>query len=59
MDLPVLGTEIDDIGDLDKKYLANEEQFLIECKINPMIKGGTGQRKHVLVAPAFQPPQRE
>jgi len=27
MDLPVLGTEIDDIADLDKKYLANEEQF--------------------------------
>jgi hypothetical protein len=26
MDLPVLGTEIDDIADLDKKYLANEEQ---------------------------------
>jgi hypothetical protein len=27
MDLPVLGTEIDDIADLDKKYLVNEEQF--------------------------------
>jgi hypothetical protein len=27
MDLPVLGTEIDDIADLDKKYLPNEEQF--------------------------------
>jgi hypothetical protein len=27
MDLPLLGTEIDDIADLDKKYLANEEQF--------------------------------
>ena len=27
MDLPVLGTEIDDIAELDKKYLANEEQF--------------------------------
>jgi hypothetical protein len=27
MDLPVLGTEIDDIALLDKKYLANEEQL--------------------------------
>ncbi len=27
MDLPVLGTEIDDIALLDKKYLANKEQF--------------------------------
>jgi hypothetical protein len=27
MDLPVLGTEIDDIADLDTTYLANEEQF--------------------------------
>ena len=27
MNLPVLGTEIDDIADLDKKYLANEGQF--------------------------------
>ena len=31
MDLPVLGTEIDDIADLDKKYLANEEQFRLNA----------------------------
>ena len=27
MDLPVLGTEIDDSADFDKKYLANKNQF--------------------------------
>jgi hypothetical protein len=27
IDLPVLGTEIDDIADLDNTYLANEEKF--------------------------------
>ena len=31
MDLPVLGTEIDDIADLDKKFLANEEQFRLNA----------------------------
>jgi hypothetical protein len=31
MDLPVLGTEIDDIALLDKKYLANEEQFRLNA----------------------------
>jgi hypothetical protein len=31
MDLPVLGTEIDDIADLDKKYLANEEKFRLNA----------------------------
>ena len=31
MDVPVLGTEIDDIADLDKKYLANEEQFRLNA----------------------------
>ncbi len=27
IDLPVLGTEIDDIADLDKKYMENKMQF--------------------------------
>jgi hypothetical protein len=31
MDLPVLGTEIDDIALLDKKYLANKEQFQLNA----------------------------
>ncbi len=31
MDLPVLGTEIDDIADLDVKYLANEEKFRLNA----------------------------
>ncbi len=32
MDLPMLGTEIDDIADLDKKYLSNEEQFCLNAE---------------------------
>jgi hypothetical protein len=32
MDLPVLGTEIDDIADLDKKYLADEEEFRLNAE---------------------------
>jgi hypothetical protein len=32
MDLPVLGTEIDDIADLDTTYLANEEQFWLNAE---------------------------
>jgi hypothetical protein len=32
LDLPVLGTEIDDIADLDKKHLANEEQFCLNAE---------------------------
>jgi len=31
MNLPVLGTEIDNIADLDKKYFANEEQFRLNA----------------------------
>ena len=31
MDLPVLGTEIDDIADLDNTYLANEEKFRLNA----------------------------
>ena len=31
MDLQVLGTEIDDIADLDVKYLANEEKFRLNA----------------------------
>jgi hypothetical protein len=31
MDLPVLSTEVDDIADLDKMYLTNEEQFQLNA----------------------------
>ena len=31
IDLPVLGTEIDDIADLDNTYLANEEKFRLNA----------------------------
>ena len=31
IDLPVLGTEIDDIADLDKKYLTDEEKFRLNA----------------------------
>ncbi len=56
MDVPVLGTEIDDIADLDKKYLANEEQFGLNAEQIGQAREARGEGSiYLLLQPFIRP----
>jgi hypothetical protein len=56
MDLPVLGTEIDEIADLDKKYLANEEQFQLNVEQIQQVREAWGEGTMYLLLQPFSHP---
>ncbi len=56
IDLPVLGTEIDDVTNLNKKYLANEEQFWLNADQIWQAREAKGKRSmHSLLQPFGRP----